>query len=129
MAQARHLALDRVQGYATGEVFTGQRGKELGLVDELGDLDDTLDTAAQLGNVPRRPVPIRPPPSLRERLMGRLGAWTADTLAEAIEPSRRGPRLPRGRSRTGPGPLRGSHAAGRCRQKRRHPPPWCRGCR
>ena len=82
VAQSRGITPEQVRGLATGEVFTGQRGKELGLVDELGDFDDALDLAASLGNVPRRVTYVRPPHSMRERVIGRFAMWAMAGLAE-----------------------------------------------
>ena len=82
VAQARHLETEQVRGFATGEVFTAKRGKELGLVDELGDFDDVLDLAASLGNVPRRTTYVRTPRSMRQRMLGRFAAWALGGLWE-----------------------------------------------
>ena len=82
VAKARGMETERVRGFATGEVFTGQRGKEMGLVDELGDFDDALDMAAALGNVPRKTTYVRPPRGMRERAMGRFAAWAMEGLSE-----------------------------------------------
>ncbi len=82
VAQARGMETEQVRKLATGEVFTAQRGKELGLVDELGDFDDALDLAASLGNVPRRTTYVRPPRGMRERAMGRFVAWAMEGLSE-----------------------------------------------
>ena len=82
VAKARGMETERVRGFATGEVFTGQRGVELGLVDELGDFDDALDLAASMGNVPRRTTYVRPPRGMRERAMGRFAAWAMEGVLE-----------------------------------------------
>src|SRR5687768_13853376 len=51
--QGRSMNQTQVKEVATGEVFTARRGKELGLVDELGDLERAIDLAAELGNTAR----------------------------------------------------------------------------
>ena len=71
VAQGRSMEETQVRELATGEVFTGQRGKELGLIDELGDFDRALELAAQLGRTRPRSRWVRPRRSLSERLMGR----------------------------------------------------------
>ena len=84
VATARGLEPEVVQGYATGEVFPALRAKEMGLVDELGDLDLALDMACELGRVPRRLQYVRPRRPLLERLLSRGGASMAqEFLAEA----------------------------------------------
>ena len=78
VAQGRKLEPERVRELATGEAFTARRGKELGLVDELGDMERALDLAAEMAKIPRRYSYARPPRSLRERLLGGF----ASSLAE-----------------------------------------------
>ena len=46
VAQARGMDQDAVRELATGEVYLAERARELGLVDELGDLDRAIDIAA-----------------------------------------------------------------------------------
>ena len=74
VAQGRSLEEDVVRELATGEVFTARRGKELGLVDELLDFEQSLELAAQLANIDQnkaRPRWLRPKRTFSERLMGR----------------------------------------------------------
>jgi protease-4 len=74
VAQGRSLEEDAVRELATGEVFTARRGKELGLVDELLDFEQSLELAAQLANIDQnkaRPRWLRPKRTFSERLMGR----------------------------------------------------------
>ncbi len=77
VAQGRGMEEDKVREYATGEVITGRRAQEMGLVDELGDFDHALDIAAELGRTRRRPVWIRPRRPLMERMMGGFGGGGA----------------------------------------------------
>ena len=70
VAQGRKLDVDRVRELATGEVFTGRKGQELGLVDEIGDFDRALDIAADLGKTRPRPVWMRQHRPLFSRLTG-----------------------------------------------------------
>lgn len=72
VAQGRGLDETRVRELATGELFTARRAKELGLIDELGDLDTAIEMAMQLGNAPRRLQYVRPRRRLRELLVGRF---------------------------------------------------------
>ena len=84
VVEARKMERDRVRQLATGEVFTGARARELGLVDELGDFDRALDLASELGRVARRPVWVRPRERLIRRLLGRyVGPTVADVLSFA----------------------------------------------
>ncbi len=81
VAQCRGISPEQVRSFATGEVFTGRRGKELGLVDELGDFDRALELAAELGKTRPRPVWVRP----RRPLLGRLlGARVAEVWGHGL---------------------------------------------
>ena len=60
VAESRNMDLDEARRYATGEVFTARRAAETKLIDETGDFDKALDTAAELGNVRRRVKHLRP---------------------------------------------------------------------
>ncbi len=51
VAQNRHMTLAQVDAIAQGRVWTGQKAKELGLVDELGDLTDAIVAAAELAKL------------------------------------------------------------------------------
>jgi protease-4 len=81
VAQARNLPLKKAKSYATGEVFTGRKAKELGLVDELGDLEDALELASKLARIPKRVMRIRP----RRPWLQRFIFGLADRIAVSIE--------------------------------------------
>ena len=49
VAKGRKLDEDRVREIARGRVWTGRQGEEIGLVDELGGLDDAIALACVLG--------------------------------------------------------------------------------
>ena len=87
VARARRMSEEQVREYATGEVFTATRAHQMGLVDELGDMDRAMEIAAKLGNVPasRRPVYVRQRRTLRERLMGGFGASMVEAAVEEGE--------------------------------------------
>lgn len=67
------LTLDEVKGLADGRVFTGQEAKRLKLVDELGNLQDAIATAAKLAGMKGKPKTVYPRknvPGLLEILAG-----------------------------------------------------------
>ncbi len=71
VAQDRNLSLSKVKDLADGRVYTGAKAKELGLVDELGNLDDAIDVAASLGGIQGQPeVTYANKPSLSQLLFG-----------------------------------------------------------
>jgi protease-4 len=85
VARSRSLEVERVRAMATGELFTARRGKELGLVDELGDLDMAVDMATELGKVPRRLAYLRPRRPILERLLGRTAQTLVQEVANEVE--------------------------------------------
>ncbi len=85
VATARKLDPEVVRQYATGEVFPAARAKEMGLIDELGDMDMALDVASEMGRVPRRLQFVRPRRPLLERVLSRGGAAVARALLSEAE--------------------------------------------
>ena len=85
VAQARGMDEDTVRELATGEVYLAEKARELGLVDELGDLDRAIDIAAGLSGAPRNPVFLRPRKGLRERLFGPLAESVVQAVTEQVE--------------------------------------------
>lgn len=51
VAQNRNMTFEQVDSIAQGRVWSGKKAKELGLVDELGNLDDAIDAAAELAQL------------------------------------------------------------------------------
>ncbi|MBE3112606.1 MAG: signal peptide peptidase SppA, partial [Acidobacteria bacterium] len=98
VAEGRKLSPDDVRALATGEVFTAVRGKEMRLVDELGDLDTAIDMAAELGKAPRRIRYVRPKRNLRSLLMSRMASALVEEVSVKIEESLR-PRIDYRRTR------------------------------
>jgi protease-4 len=60
VAKARHIDPERVEALATGEMFWAKKALEMGLVDELDDLERAVELAMEMGQVPRRIVTARP---------------------------------------------------------------------
>ena len=74
VVRGRSLGEEQVRELATGELFTARQARELGLIDELVDFDQSLELAAQLAGIERgkaRPRWLRPRRNLSERLTGR----------------------------------------------------------
>lgn len=55
VAANRNLSLDRLRTMAEGRIYTGQKAKELGLVDEIGSRRDAVDWASKLGGIKGTP--------------------------------------------------------------------------
>jgi len=51
VGEGRHMSRDSVHSIAQGRIWTGTKAKEIGLVDEIGDLDRAIALAAELAGV------------------------------------------------------------------------------
>ncbi|TEU18019.1 MAG: signal peptide peptidase SppA [Dehalococcoidia bacterium] len=51
VAEGRGLSKEEVRNLATGQIYTGTEAKELGLVDELGDLNTAINLTAELAGI------------------------------------------------------------------------------
>jgi len=55
VAEGRNMDQNRVRQLADGRIYTGNQAKELGLVDELGNMYDAIDGTAQLAGIKGKP--------------------------------------------------------------------------
>jgi protease-4 len=55
IAEERNMSRSEVKKLADGRIYTGSRAKELGLVDDFGNLYDAIDKAAELGGIQGEP--------------------------------------------------------------------------
>jgi protease-4 len=60
VAEGRALKPADVVPLADGRIFTGRQAKDIKLVDELGDLDDAIRVAADLGGIEGEPKVVEP---------------------------------------------------------------------
>jgi len=60
VAEGRNLPLEKVRSLADGRIFSGDQAKTLGLVDELGNLQDTIALAAKMAGIKGEPEVIYP---------------------------------------------------------------------
>jgi len=86
VADGRKLTTEQVLPIAQGHVWVGTKGKELGLVDEIGGLDAALAEAQKLGGVPATTdLEVYPPEQLTLRdLLAGYGAVHAPFGADAL---------------------------------------------
>lgn len=59
VAEGRAIPVASVQAIADGRIFTGRQALGLKLVDQLGDLEDSIDQAAALAGIKGKPRVIR----------------------------------------------------------------------
>lgn len=60
VSTGRNIAIEEMADIADGRIFSGSQAKNLGLVDELGTLQDAIDAAASLGKIRGKPKVIYP---------------------------------------------------------------------
>lgn len=74
VAEGRSMELRAAQVLADGRIFTGRQAKEAKLVDELGDLEDAIQLAAEVVGIEGEPKVVEPRRrfSLRELLDSKL---------------------------------------------------------
>lgn len=74
VAEGRALELADVRPLADGRIFTGRQARAARLVDEIGNLDDAIQTAADLAGIEGKPTVVEPrrPFSIRELIESHL---------------------------------------------------------
>jgi protease-4 len=79
VAEGRGLTKEEVKNLATGQLYSGTKAKELGLVDELGDLDTAINLAAELAGIEAPIVEYyyKQPGLIRRLLLGLANAIQA----------------------------------------------------
>ncbi len=93
VAEGRKMTVAQVDSIGQGRVWTGQRGKELGLVDEIGGLEDAIAGAAELAKIAEgdyRTVDYPEEESILKQLMKNLDggakAWVREeAFGEDVE--------------------------------------------
>jgi protease-4 len=58
IAEGRKLEVSQVKLIADGRIFSGEQAKELGLVDRIGNFEDALKWAGELGGIQGEVVPV-----------------------------------------------------------------------
>jgi len=59
VAEGRKMLREDVLKIADGRIFTGEQARKIGLVDELGNLEDAITVAAKLSGIKGEPVLVR----------------------------------------------------------------------
>ncbi len=80
VAQARRMTTEQVDKIARGRVWSGEDAKGLGLVDQLGGLDQAIESAARRAKLEKgyRVWYVEKEKSLRERLVSMLAAHAVE---------------------------------------------------
>ena len=84
VADGRKIDRLKVAQVADGRILTGEQAKQLGLVDQLGNLQDAIDTAAKMVGIEGKPVVLYPKKkfSLLELLVEGITEAILKTLSE-----------------------------------------------
>ncbi|RLB77413.1 MAG: signal peptide peptidase SppA, partial [Deltaproteobacteria bacterium] len=86
VSEGRHMPIDRLQPFIDGRIFTGRQAKEIGLIDELGTLNDAVKYAAKVAGIDEDSDLVYPEPekiSLIDRyLQGAASRYLGINLTE-----------------------------------------------
>jgi len=84
VADGRKLDRSKVAQIADGRILTGEQAKNLGLVDQLGNLQDTIDITAKLAGIVGKPSILYPKKriSIWDLLIRDMASAVIDVLTE-----------------------------------------------
>jgi protease-4 len=88
VARGRRMPVEKVREIADGRIFTGEQAKAMGLVDELGGLNDAVDAAAKMAGItgePKLVYPEKKKVSLLDYLLDRSAETVAERIKESLE--------------------------------------------
>ncbi len=83
VAEGREMSIDAVHEIAQGRVWTGTSAQEIGLVDELGDLDHAISTAAELADIDD--YRLTEYPRIKEPIQKLIEEITGEKLTNSLE--------------------------------------------
>jgi protease-4 len=83
VAEARKMTTDQVDKVAGGRIWSGEDAKGIGLVDQLGGLDQAIESAARRANLEKgyRVYYVEKAMTLREQIMAVLSAGVGEVAA------------------------------------------------
>ena len=86
VAEGRNLQEADVRAIADGRIFTGRQALDLKLVDQLGDLTDSIQVAGELAGIKGKPRVIEKRKKIPffEYLKEESAAWIADVVTRGI---------------------------------------------
>ncbi|MCK5826358.1 MAG: signal peptide peptidase SppA [Desulfuromusa sp.] len=86
VSDGRHMPVDRLQPFVDGRVFTGRQAKEIGLIDELGTLNDAIKYAAKVAGIDEDSDLVYPEPEktnmIERYLQGAVSRYLGINLIE-----------------------------------------------
>ncbi len=86
VAEGRNLPEADVRSIADGRIFTGQQALSLKLVDQLGDLGDSITTAGSMVGIKGKPTVVEKKKKIPffEYLKEESAAWIADIVSRTL---------------------------------------------
>ena len=84
LAEGRGMPRERAVEIATGEVWLAKQAIELGLIDEIGDIERAVEVAADMAGVPAKAAPVRLRRPCFARLVDRFAMRLASSIADEV---------------------------------------------
>ncbi len=86
VAEGRGLTVDAVRAIADGRIFTGRQALELKLVDQLGDLEDSIQVAAKLAGIKGKPRIVKKEKKIPfiDLLKEETSTWIAEIATQVM---------------------------------------------
>jgi protease-4 len=87
VAKGRNLPEADVKAIADGRIFTGRQALHLKLVDQLGDLEDSILIAAELAGIKGKPRVVKKEKKVQflEYFKEETAAWISDIFARSLD--------------------------------------------
>jgi protease-4 len=86
VAKNRKIPLDKMKELAEGRVYTGEEAKQVGLVDEFGNLQDAIERAGRLAGIKGKVEAVYPEKEGFSILRLLLGQDTEESLTNLSLP-------------------------------------------
>jgi protease-4 len=87
VAKGRSLPEEDVKAIADGRIFTGRQALQLKLVDQLGDLEDSIHAAAELAGIKGKPKIVKKEKKVPflEYFREEAASWFSEVIARGID--------------------------------------------
>ncbi|MEK6742060.1 MAG: signal peptide peptidase SppA [Nitrospirota bacterium] len=87
VAKGRNLPEADVKAIADGRIFTGRQALHLKLVDQLGDLEDSINVAAELAGIKGKPKVVKKEKKVPflEYFKEETAAWFSDIITRSLD--------------------------------------------
>jgi len=86
VSEGRKIPLERLQPYVDGRIFTGRQALAIGLIDELGTMQDAIRYAAKVAGLGDEPTLVYPKPEKKDFLERLIQGAASRYLGVMIRP-------------------------------------------